>query len=178
MISGSVDPAISEKETADWWTMATIGVTKICPVCGSGAGHVVQLDMLRMREQDPMKQVTEILENYQEWQHTKLRIEAIAYQSGLLRLVKNKGAAEGIYPPIKPYRPAQSKRARAITHAALFSGGMVHLRKDHPLYQAFYDELVEFPQGDHDDMFDSYMGAADAALRRRPRGYTQKPNGM
>jgi len=179
VISGSVDPAISEKQTADWWTMATVGVTKQCPICPGGpAGHVVQLDMLRMREADPMKQVSEIIENYQEWQHGKLRIEAIAYQSGLLRLVKNTAAAQGLYPPIKPYRPAQSKRARAIVHAALFSGGMVHLRKDHPLYQAFYDELVEFPQGDHDDMFDSYMSAADAAMRRRPRGYTQKPAGM
>lgn len=179
VISGSVDPAISEKETADWWTMATIGVAKKCPVCPGGpAGHVVQLDMIRMREGDPMEQVTTVLENWQDWHHTKLRIEAIAYQSGLLRLIKNTGAAQGLYPPIKPYRPAQSKRARAITHAALFSGGMVHLRKDHPLYQAFYDEITEFPQGDHDDMFDSYMSAADAALRRRPRGFTQKPDGM
>ena len=168
-ISGSVDPAISEKQTADWWTMATIGVTSHCPICPGGpAGHVVQLDMLRMRESDPMKQVDAILENYQECQHRKLRIEAIAFQSGLLKLVKNRGATQGIYPPIKPYRPAQSKRARAIVHAALFSGGMVHLRRDHPLYQEFYDEIVEFPQGDHDDMFDSYMSAADVALRRRP----------
>lgn len=171
-ISGSVDPAISEKQTADYWTMATIGLAKQCPICPGGpAGHVVQLDMLRMREADPMKQVQSILDNYEEWQHDKLRIEAIAYQSGLVKLTKNKGAQQGLYPPIKPYRPANSKRARAIVHAALFSGGMVHLRTDHPLYQVFYDELLEFPQGDHDDMFDSYMSAADIAFKRR--GTTQ-----
>lgn len=171
-ISGSVDPAISEKQTADYWTMATVGITTSCPICGGGAGHVVQLDMLRMREADPMKQVQEILDNYDLWRHHKLRIEAIAYQSGLVKLTKNTGAAQGIYPPIKPYRPAQSKRARAIVHAALFSGGLVHLRTDHPLYQVFYDELTEFPQGDHDDMLDSYMSAADLAFKVR-RGVQQ-----
>lgn len=179
LISGSVDPAISEKETADWWTMATVGITKHCPICKGGpAGHVVQLDMLRMREGDINKQVDAIIEAYEDWQHGKLRIEAIAFQSGLLRLVKNAAAKLGLYPPIKPYKPMISKRARAITHSALFSGGLVHLRTDHPLYQKFYDEIVEFPQGDHDDMFDSYMSAADAALKRRPRAYGQKPDGM
>ena len=106
---------------------------------------MVQLDMLRMRESDPMKQVDAIPRITRSGSTASIRIEAIAYQSGLLRLVKNTGAAQGIYPPIKPYKPAQSKRPCAIVHAALFSGGMVHPGEKTTHYTRLLRRVVEFP---------------------------------
>ncbi len=166
-IHASVDPAISEKETADFWAMITIGVTRICPVCGDGEGHILVLDYVQMRESDPMKQVDAVIENYELWQQDRIRVEAVAYQAGLVKLIKREAAAQGIYLPLKPFRPLVSKVRRMNVHAANFSGGLVHLRQDHPLYAKFKEQLLEFPQGEHDDMVDGYMGAADVSLKRR-----------
>jgi predicted phage terminase large subunit-like protein len=172
-IHSSVDPAISEKETADFWAMITVGITKSCPLCNGAEGHIMVLDYVQMREPDPMKQVDEVIDNHLLWLHDKIRIEAVAYQAGLVRLIKREAAKRGIYLPIRPFRPIVSKVRRANIHAANFSGGLVHLREDHPLYQAFRDQVLEFPQGEHDDMFDSYMSAADVSLKRRGRTGTK-----
>lgn len=166
-IHSSVDPAISEKETADYWAMVTVGITKACPLCNGAEGHIMVLDYVRMREADPNVQVDAVIDNHMLWLHDKIRVEAVAYQSGLVKLIKRAAAARGIYLPIRPFRPMVSKVRRANIHAANFSGGLVHLREDHPLYNAFRDEITEFPQGEHDDMFDSYMAAADVSLKRR-----------
>ena len=171
-IHTSVDPAISEKETADFWAMVTIGITKVCPLCGGAEGHILVLDYIQMREPDPNKQVDTVIDNYLLWQHDKIRVEAVAYQAGLVKLIKNRAAEQGLYLPIRPFRPTTSKVARMNIHAANFSGGLVHLREDHPLYQAFKEQLLEFPQGEHDDMVDSYMAAADVSLKRRGKNGT------
>jgi predicted phage terminase large subunit-like protein len=172
-IHTSVDPAISEKQTADFWAMVTVGITKQCPLCNGAEGHIMILDYVRMREPDPNKQVQTVIDNYLLWQHDKVRVEAVAYQSGLVRLIKNEAAKQGLYLPIRPFRPTTSKVARMNIHAANFSGRLVHYRADHPLAPAFIEELTEFPQGEHDDMVDSYMGAADVSLKRRGRTGTQ-----
>jgi phage terminase large subunit-like protein len=61
----------------------------------------------------------------------------------------------------------------------MFAGGMVHLRQDHPLMGAFVEEVVAFPQGEHDDMFDAYLGAAEEVmLKTGRRVFTNKPKGF
>lgn len=170
LIHSSVDPAISEKETADYWTQVTIGITKNCPLCkDGGAGHILILDYIRMRESDPLIQINSVLDNFELWQEDRVRLEVVAYQAGLVKLIKREMAKRRMYVPLKPFRPVNSKVRRMNVHAANFSGGLVHHRLDHPLAQAFIDELLEFPQGEHDDLVDAYMGAADISLKRRGR---------
>lgn len=172
-IHSSVDPAISEKETADYWAMVTVGITKACPLCNGAEGHIMVLDYVMMREADPNLQVDAVIDNHLLWLHDKIRVEAVAYQSGLVRLIKREAAKRGIYLPIRPFRPMVSKVRRANIHAANFSGGLVHLREDHPLYETMRDQITEFPQGEHDDLFDAYMAAADVSLKRRGRTGTK-----
>lgn len=167
-VVAAVDPAISEKETADYWAMITVGFAKACPICeGAPAGHIFILDYERMRDADPNNQVDVVLESYETWRPDKVRIEAVAYQAGLVKLIKSTAAKRGMYVPLKGFKPLTSKVRRASVQAAAFSGGMVHVRGDHPLYQAFKDELAEFPQGEHDDMFDAYLSAAEGVTKRR-----------
>lgn len=175
LIHSSIDPAISEKETADYWAQVTIGITNRCPVCDDGSeGHIMVLDYDRIREGDPMKQVERAIDNYVLWRPDKVRVEAVAYQAGLVKLIRREATKQNVFIPLKPFKPLVSKVRRANVHAANFSGGLVHLRKDHSLYQAFVDELTEFPQGEHDDMFDAYMGAADISLKNRIAGTTSE----
>jgi len=179
IISQAVDPAISEKTTADYWAEATIGITKSCPICeGHPSGHIIQLDMVRMREGDPTKQVDMIFDQHEKWDPDQIRIEVVAFQQALYRLARKRGLETGTRPPFKPFKPDKDKTRRAIVHSAQFSGGIVHLRKDHPLYQDFRDEILQFPQGEHDDMFDAYMAAADPVYKQEGRTFDRKPQGF
>lgn len=175
-----IDPAISEKETADWWAMITIGISRRCPFCeGNPAGHVTILDYVRFRESDPIKQVNMIGDQFLEWRQDKLKVETVAYQHGLYQLTKRIATSKGVHLPIVPWKPDRDKRRRAIMQAGMFSGGMVHLRSDHPLCSVFIDEVLAFPQGEHDDMFDAYLGAAEECIMRTgKRIFANKPAGF
>jgi predicted phage terminase large subunit-like protein len=106
-----------------------------------------------------------------------MKLEIVAYQQGLYNLVRSEGAKRNIYPPLSPFKPDKDKIRRATIQSAQFSGNLVHLRDDHPLFQAFYDELVQFPLGEHDDMLDAYMNAAEEAVSKpRARTFAQKPS--
>lgn len=179
-VIGHIDPAISEKETADWWAMMTVGITRKCPFCeGAPPGHVVILDYIRFRESDPMKQANMIGDQFLEWRHDKLKLEAVAYQAGLYQLTKRIATSKGVHMPIVPWKPDRDKRRRAIMQAGMFSGGMVHLREDHALCSAFIEEVIAFPQGEHDDMFDAYLGAAEeCVMRTGKRIFANKPAGF
>ena len=179
-ILGHIDPAISEKTTADYWAAATIGIAKACPICeGNPAGHIFQLDMLELREKDPGVQVGHIIDQYKEWRHDKVKVEVVAFQAGLYTMAKRIGAEKGVYLPLHAWRPDRDKKRRAIIASATFAGHMVHLREDHPLFHRLHDQIIEFPQGEHDDMFDALLGAMEEGiLKRKPRVFTNKPSGF
>lgn len=178
-IFSAVDPAISEKTSADYWAMATVGIAKACPICdGNPEGHILQLDMVRMREGDPLKQVAVVLDQYAQWKQDKIRVEAVAYQAGLATLTKNEGAKRSLYPPLHPFKPDKDKTRRAIIVSATFAGMLVHLRSDHPLANILKEEIESFPQAEHDDMFDALMASMeDVTHIRRTRVFTNKPAG-
>lgn len=179
-IIAHIDPAISEKETADWWAMVTIGIAKKCPVCaGNPAGHVLILDLLRFRESDPLKQANMIGDQFITWHQDKVQIESVAYQQGLYQLTKRITQAKKVNMPINSWKPDRSKRRRAVMQSGSFAGGLVHVRVDHPLASAFIDEVIQFPQGEHDDMFDAYLGAAEeTVMRTGNRVFANKPQGF
>jgi hypothetical protein len=179
-IISHIDPAISEKETADWWAMITIGISRRCPFCeGNPPGHVVILDYVRFRESDPIKQANMIGDQFLEWRQDKVKIETVAYQQGLYQLTKRIAMSKSVHMPIVPWKPDRDKRRRAIMQAGMFSGGMVHIREDHPLCGPFIDEVLAFPQGEHDDMFDAYLGAAEeTVMRTGKRIFANKPAGF
>lgn len=169
-VLAGVDLAISEKETADFFTMITVGIAK-------DNGHIYILDYVRERISDPMKQVDTILNKYEEWKHDQIKVETVAYQQALYNLLRSEGAKRHIYPPIKSVKPDKDKVRRARVHSSNFSGGLVHLREDHPLYTTFKNELLQFPLGEHDDMLDGYMYATDETIKNtRARVFTNKPS--
>lgn len=171
-IRSAVDPAISEKTSADYWAMVTTGIRK-------EDGHIFVLDIVRLRESDPIRQVNIVLDQFQQWRDDRIKIESVAYQKGLYQLIKRIGAERGIYPPIQAFTPDRDKVRRAIMHSANFAGGLVHLRTDHPLAAVFKEEIMQFPQGTHDDMFDAYMSSTeDTVMKTRSRTFANKPAGF
>lgn len=170
-VIAAVDPAISESDHADYFAYVVVGIDK--------RGHLWVLDIFRERTSDFDKQVDFILNMFEQWKPDQIKIESVAYQKGLYVAVKNAGAKRGIYPPVFEVKPDKDKFRRAVMHSANFAGGLVHIRTDHALSDAFISEILTFPKGKHDDMFDAYMHATEETVARTKRRiHTNKPTGF
>lgn len=167
----AVDPAISEKTTADYFAIVVIGIDK--------QGHIWELDKFRDRIGDIDKQVDISIDYGIKWKVDKLKVESVAYQAGLKRAIQKRAAERGVHLPVFEVKPDKDKFRRAVIHSANFAGGLVHLREDHPLFDAFVAEILNFPVGEHDDMFDAYMHAAEDLVQRPSvRTFARKPRGF
>lgn len=167
----AVDPAISEKTTADYFAIFVLGFDK--------QGEIWELDKFRDRIGDIDVQVAKVIEMAQHWKPDRLKVESVAYQAGLARAIKRAAAAAGAHLPVFEVKPDKDKFRRAVIHSANFAGGLVHLRTDHPLFDALVKELLDFPVGEHDDMFDAYMHAAEDHVKRPSvRTFRNKPQGF
>lgn len=167
----AIDPAISEKTTADYFAIFVIGV--------DAAGHIWELDKFRDRIGDIDKQVDVAIDYGIKWKVDKLKVESVAYQAGLARAIRKRAAERGVHLPVFEVKPDKDKFRRAVIHSANFAGGLVHLREDHPLFDQFVMELLNFPVGEHDDVFDAYMHAAEDLVQRPSvRTFARKPRGF
>ena len=149
-----VDPAISQKDTADYFAMATVGI--------DNAGNIYVLDIARERLTFD-QQIKTIKKKYDEWQPRVVGIEKVAYQEALVQHIRK------LYPRIriKEIQTIKDKVSRAYSRSGLFENGKVFVRRDMHL---FIDELVLFPDGQHDDQFDAFdfaLAAADMAKEQR-----------
>ena len=72
-------------------------------------------------------------------------------------------------PGIVPYTPRGSKTARAYSVSPLFEAGNVYLPpmdEKHPWVKKYVDELLAFPNAEHDDQVDSTTQALDTLATR------------
>lgn len=167
----AVDPAISEDTRADYFAILVIGVDK--------NGEIWVLDIVRERIPDIDLQVEKIIELAELWNPERIKIEAVAYQAGLSRAVQRAAAKANKHLPIFPVVPDKDKFRRAVVHSANFAGGLVHIRTDHPNSEVFIQEILDFPVGKHDDMFDAFMHAAEQLVQRiKTRVFRNKPQGF
>lgn len=70
---------------------------------------------------------------------------------------------------IVPYTPRGSKTARAYSVSPLFEAGNVYLPpmdEEHPWVKKYVDELLAFPNAEHDDQVDSTTQALDTLATR------------
>ena len=146
-IYAGVDPAISQKSTADFFVMITIGIDHI--------NNIYILDIIREHLTFD-KQIEMINRKHNEWQPDIIGIEKVAYQEALIQHLRKE------YPEIKIHeiQTVKDKVSRAYNRSGLFENGKVFVRRDMHL---FVDELVLFPDAQHDDQFDAFDFALDVA---------------
>jgi predicted phage terminase large subunit-like protein len=167
----AVDPAISEKTTADYFAIVVIGIDK--------AGDIWILDVFQERIGSIDGQVDKILQYNELWQPDRIKVESVAYQAGLAKAVQKEAAKRHKHAPIFKVIPDKDKFRRAVIHSANFAGNLVHLRTDHPMFDAFVMQILDFPLGEHDDMFDAYMHAAEDSVQKAGgRAFRRKPAGL
>lgn len=159
-----VDPAISEKESADDFADVTLGVT--------GSHNIVILDAwhghIPFTEQ-PRK----VVEKYQEWLPERVGIETNAYQMALKQAV-----VQAALVPVKGLHHATDKYTRLMGMTPYAENGQMYLRqalddepgfydqarlpgiKIHESMKKLYEQMVTYgAHAAHDDLLDATENA-------------------
>lgn len=155
----AVDPAISQKDTADYFVALVMGVHP------NGTRWV--LDMVRDRFQVD-QQVTTILNLYEKWSRrasvVAIGIEAVAYQKALRQLIDKAGTKRGLSLPTRELKPTADKLIRLQRWQPTFERKEVHVQKHvHPI---LVEELTGFSRDGktrppNDDTVDGCIYAMD-----------------
>ena len=150
----TVDPAASLKSSADWFVIATWGITP--------DNNLLLLDVYRARVESP-DHLARLLQAYETWRPVAVGIEAAGLGKSTYQTAKRSRL------PIIPLQPDTDKYTRALPMAILYQSGKVYHPAGSPWLHTWESELLEFPTGEHDDQVDtaSYAGILYPTLGRR-----------
>jgi predicted phage terminase large subunit-like protein len=151
---GAIDPAISEKQTADYTALATI-------YRHQDTGKMWLADMVR-GHYSFTEQVRLVLRKHGDYKYQNFGIETVAYQKALKQELDRLGNKEGIYVPTYEIKPDTDKVRRFMTVLPFIENGTIGFADTLP--KEFFDELLSFPNGEHDDMVDAFVYAATLAM--------------
>ena len=141
------DTAFSKKETADYSAITTWGVFK--PEDG-GPDNLVLLDAQRGRWNFPeLKE--KAYEEHEYWDPDMVIVEAKASGQPLIDELRQRGIPALGFSPGK----GRDKVTRMHMVAPLFEAGVVWAPADKKFADEVIEEVVSFPNGDHDDYCDS-----------------------
>lgn len=133
-----VDLAISTKSTADWTCVATLGRHK--------DGRVWILSVQRARAE--FRGVLAMIQaEASRWKPRVVGIEQVQYQAAVVQEL-----ARTTTLPIRGVHPDKDKVTRFLPLAARFEQGLVYLAPG--ISDVFVDELLSFPNVQHDDQVD------------------------
>jgi len=141
-----VDLAISTSDRADYFALVTVGM--------DGNGGIYVADVFRARLSFE-QQARTVARKAAEYDPVRIAVEATGYQAALSQVLTSRTAL-----PVKPVFPHRDKLTRAWRLSALFENAKVLLG---PGQDALAEELLEFPDGEHDDMFDALEMAVSLA---------------
>lgn len=148
-----IDPAISEKQSADFSVIMAVGVDK------SNNWYVLDYDNFRGK---PQELIDRTFRMYNRYPHArKIGVETVSYQKSLVYSFRDEMRTKGIQLPL-----VEVPRSTAITKELRIRGVLNPLIKQKRLYlQAGMLELREqlrtFPRSKHDDLIDALASLAD-----------------
>jgi len=150
-----VDLAISQKESADFVAIATIGKNEF--------GQMFLIDMFHERLSF-LQTFSKIRQKSDQYHPLRVFIESNAYQDSQAQIL---AALTDV--PVKPFWTHKDKVVRAWRLSAKFENGLMYF----PKYGVaeFTDNLIAFPDAEHDDEFDALdFAVMGSFLRmRKPR---------
>lgn len=135
-----VDPAVSEKDTADYFAICIIGISK--------EGDYYVLDIVRDRY-TYQQRAQAIAKKWNQWRPRVAGIESVAFQLEFCQRIRD------TFPfiRIKEVKTTRDKVSRAYNRSGLVENGHVWVRHGMSL---FVEELCLMPGGEHDDQFDAF----------------------
>lgn len=170
-ITISVDPAISEKETADCSAVTVRGID---------SDHKWWiLECWQKRGVEPKALVDKVFEIYQYWSQKYdvqgVGVETVAYQKALQFLFRDEQFARGVFLPFYPLNHgAVSKEFRVKGLIPHWQNGAILVRKNATdSTNDLLDQLYRYPRTTHDDLVDSLAMhleiPASVGRERKPR---------
>ena len=152
-IFGTMDTALSIKETADYSVIMTVGSTQ--------DGKLLILDIFRDRLEAP-ELLPKIESMINKWNMAWLGVEDSSFGLGIIQMARRQGL------PIKNLKADKSKTARAVPAAAGVENGSIYFLKNAKWLVEFERELTSFPSsGSHDDQVDALAYAARFGIVRK-----------
>lgn len=143
----TLDPALSEKQSADWTAVGTWAATV--------EGDLLLLSMDRLRFDQP-QQADWVERAYRAaaTKPTEITVEANAHGSTLVKMLAGRGL------PVRPVRADTDKVTRARGAVPRYELHAVYHRAGAPWLDDYERELLSFPNGRHDDQVDAFSYAA------------------
>ena len=148
----AIDPAISERETADKTAMCVIGGDNTTDnpsekyfVLDADQGHW-----------DINSTVRRMFEFYRIYAPDIVIVETVGYQKALVQTIEREARDRGIYLPIEERIPDRDKGRRLKAVSPMIEAGNVVFRNTQ---DELIDQLVKFPGSAHDDLMDAFVYA-------------------
>mgnify|MGYP003666724760 FL=1 len=136
----TVDLATSTKEQADYTVVTISGVTP--------KNNIVVLEVIRKRLEAP--DIIPLLKKaLNDWQLEYIGIERAGYQLALVQMARREGL------PVVELKADRDKVSRAMPLSARMEQGQVHFIENALWFDELERELLQFPEGEHDDQVDS-----------------------
>jgi predicted phage terminase large subunit-like protein len=156
---GYIDLAISEKETADYTAIVTIGKHK-------QTGKLYVIEPVRLRG-DITTQLNLVFDMHKKYKYKSFGVESVAYQKAFYQIVTTESQKRGIYIPVVECEVDKDKVRRAVEITPHVENGTVIFNAS---FQDFMAELVQFPKAAHDDFVDAFVGAVKLATKGSSSG--------
>lgn len=150
-VSMTIDPAISEKQSADYFAINVSGMDENY--------KIYVLDTLKGHWK-VSESIDNIFTTYQKWNPSVVGLETIAYQKALKSWLEEKMRERGIFFPITELRrnTNESKEFRIKALEPFYREGLIlHA----PWMKSLEQELLQFPKGKHDDEIDALASQLD-----------------
>lgn len=166
-VSMTLDPAISEKQAADYFAINVSGMDENY--------NIYVLDTLKGHWK-VSDQVNNIFAMYEKWHPSVVGLETIAYQKALKGWLEEKMRERGVFFPITELRrnTNESKEFRIKAMEPFFREGKVFLA---PWMKSLEEELLTFPKGKHDDEIDALASQLDLLVPGDSQAHADIPFG-
>ncbi|MCX7909137.1 MAG: phage terminase large subunit [Ignavibacteria bacterium] len=166
-IFATVDLAIKSSERSDYTVAIVFAI--------SGKKDVFLLEIFREKF-DATDHLSLLQTIYSRWKPLLIGVESVQYQYTLVQNARRIGL------PVKELRADRDKIARSLVIANWIDAGKVFFRKDTTWLDEFERELIQFPDGAHDDQVDAFSYIAqliEPISTSRIKGISKKnPNDM
>ncbi len=150
-VAMTIDPAISEKQSADYFALNVSGMDENY--------NIYILDTIKGHWK-VAESIDNIFTTYEKWHPSVVGLETVAYQKALKSWLEEKMRERGVYFPITELRrnTNESKEFRIKALEPFYRDGLVH----HAHWmKSIETELLQFPKGKHDDEIDALASQLD-----------------
>lgn len=172
MTTVGVDPAISEKATADYTAIVTARLYE-----SDGKPRIYILPNMvnkRLNFADASSAIQNVVNSLEEKASTQIYVENVGYQDALSQYLKGYGYS------VEAVRPTGDKRTRLSALAPLIADGTIVFPKQG--CEAMISQITNFGVEKHDDIADALVYAVMPLLeythRPRVRVWDEKPEGF